>query len=463
MKFLKTHTGAMVVLAVVIVLSVLLGSHRSLVQAREKVEAQFAPIAGDLQDCLDITANLLTVAGRYLDEGELGELTDSRAALAESGGITEAHAAYERLLGDAETVFLKLEDCVLSGRDADYVKGFRTDLAAEQDTIARDGRVRVYPYGAITRGEKGAELADMPAMEPFVCGFSDDGKGVQSADQMRDAMELAKQLDKPITAHCEDESLLTPGWCIHDGEWAKRNGFPGNAPESEWKQVERDLELVRETGCRYHVCHVSTKESVALIRKAKAEGLPVSCETGPHYLILCDEDLMDDGRFKMNPPIRSAADRDALIEGLLDGTIDCIATDHAPHSAEEKSRGLRSLNGIVGLECAFPVLYTELVEPGIVPFATLLNALCVNPRRLFRLPGGKIEAGEIADLTVLDLNRPHAINSGAFFSRGRSTPFDGWTVTAGVDKTICNGNLVYTASSRNINKTPIPPCQEDYL
>lgn len=227
--------------------------------------------------------------------------------------------------------------------------------------------------------------------------------------------------------------------------------------------MERDLELVRETGCRYHVCHVSTKESVALIRKAKAEGLPVSCETGPHYLILCDEDLMDDGRFKMNPPIRSAADRDALIEGLLDGTIDCIATDHAPHSAEEKSRGLRSLNGIVGLECAFPVLYTELVEPGIVPFATLLNALCVNPRRLFRLPGGKIEAGEIADLTVLDLNRPHAINSGAFFSRGRSTPFDGWTVTAGVDKTICNGNLVYTASSRNINKTPIPPCQEDYL
>ena len=260
-------------------------------------------------------------------------------------------------------------------------------LWPELDAIARDGRVRVYPYGAITRGEKGAELADMPSMEPFVCGFSDDGKGVQSADQMRDAMELAKQLDKPITAHCEDESLLTPGWCIHDGEWAKRNGFPGNAPESEWKQVERDLELVRETGCRYHVCHVSTKESVALIRKAKAEGLPVSCETGPHYLILCDEDLMDDGRFKMNPPIRSAADRDALIEGLLDGTIDCIATDHAPHSAEEKSRGLRSLNGIVGLECAFPVLYTELVEPGIVPFATLLNALCVPGTELDVLSG----------------------------------------------------------------------------
>ena len=245
--------------------------------------------------------------------------------------------------------------------------------------------------------------------------------------------------------------------------YARAHGHRGICSESEWRPIQRDLELVRETGCGYHVCHISTKESVALIRKAKAEGLPVSCETGPHYLILCDEDLMDDGRFKMNPPIRSAADRDALIEGLLDGTIDCIATDHAPHSAEEKSRGLRSLNGIVGLECAFPVLYTELVEPGIVPFATLLNALCVNPRRLFRLPGGKIEAGEIADLTVLDLNRPHAINSTLFFSQGRSTPFDGWTVTAGVDKTICNGNLVYTASSRNINKTPIPPCQEDYL
>ena len=279
---------------------------------------------------------------------------------------------------------------------------------------------------------------------------------------MRQAMERCAKVGALISAHCEDESLLDGGY-IHQGTYADKHGHKGICSASEYKPVEREVALSAATGCRYHVCHVSTKESVALIRKAKAEGLPVSCETGPHYLILCDEDLMDDGRFKMNPPIRSAADRDALIEGLLDGTIDCIATDHAPHSAEEKSRGLRSLNGIVGLECAFPVLYTELVEPGIVPFATLLNALCVNPRRLFRLPGGKIEAGEIADLTVLDLNWPHAIDSTLFFSQGRSTPFDGWTVTAGVDKTICNGNLVYTASSRNINKTPIPPCQEDYL
>ena len=268
--------------------------------------------------------------------------------------------------------------------------------------IRRDAAIRVLPYGSITRGQLGEELSDMAAMAPYVAAFSDDGRGVQSEAQMRLAMETAKGLHKLIVAHCEDNSLLHGGY-IHDGAYARTHGHRGICSESEWGQIRRDLELVRQTGCGYHVCHISTKESVALIRKAKAEGLPVSCETGPHYLILCDEDLMDDGRFKMNPPIRSDADRDALIEGLLDGTIDCIATDHAPHSAEEKSRGLRSLNGIVGLECAFPVLYTELVEPGIVPFATLLNALCVNPRRLFRLPGGKIEAGEIADLTVLDL------------------------------------------------------------
>ena len=316
-------------------------------------------------------------------------------------------------------------------------------LQAQLDLIARDARVRVYPYGAITCGERGEELADLDAMAPYVCGFSDDGKGVQSRERMRAAMERARALDRPIVAHCEDESLLRAGWCVHDGDWARRNGFPGNASESEWRQVERDLELVRETGCRYHVCHVSTKESVALIRRAKAEGLEVTCETGPHYLVLCDEDLMDDGRFKMNPPIRSAADRDALIGGLLDGTIDCVATDHAPHSAEEKSRGLRSLNGIVGLETAFPVLYTQLVETGIVPLPTLLNALCVNPRRIFRLPGGSIAPEQPADLTVLDLSRPHVIDSASFRSLGRSTPFDGWGVAAGVAMTLCGGEVAY--------------------
>ena len=261
---------------------------------------------------------------------------------------------------------------------------------------------------------------------------------------MRKAMLKAKALDKPIVAHSEDESLLAKGWMIHDGDFARRNGFIGNDPASEWKQVERDIQLVRETGCQYHVCHISTKETVALIRAAKAEGLPVTCETGPHYLVMCDEDLQDEGRFKMNPPIRSAEDRDALVAGLLDGTIDCIATDHAPHSAEEKSKGLAaSLNGIVGLETAFPVLYTNLVQTGIVPLETILNALCVNPRKIFGLPGGEIAEGQIADLTVLDVNRPHVIDSSAFRSLGRATPFDGWGVSAAVAMTICDGEIVY--------------------
>ena len=323
------------------------------------------------------------------------------------------------------------------------------NLQVQLDLIRKNARVHVYPYGAITRGEKGEELADLAAMASEVAGFSDDGRGVQSREMMRQAMLLAKSLNKPIVAHSEDESLLTKGWAIHDGDFARRNGFPGNDPASEWKQVERDIQLVRETGCRYHVCHISTKESVALVRAAKAEGLPVTCETGPHYLVMCDEDLQDEGRFKMNPPIRSAEDRDALVAGLLDGTVDCIATDHAPHSAEEKSRGLRgSLNGIVGLETAFPILYTNLVETGIVPLETVLNALCVNPRKIFGLPGGSIEEGAPADLTVLDLNRPHVINSQTFRSLGRATPFDGWGVSAAVAMTICGGEIAY-ADLRN--------------
>lgn len=318
------------------------------------------------------------------------------------------------------------------------------NLRVQLDLIRKNAKVHVYPYGAITCGEKGEALADLAAMAPYVTGFSDDGRGVQSEEMMRAAMTLAKTLDKPIVAHSEDESLLTKGWAVHDGDFARRNNLPGNAPASEWKQVERDIRLVRETGCRYHVCHISTKESVALIRAAKAEGLPVTCETGPHYLVMCDEDLQDEGRFKMNPPIRSAEDRDALVAGLLDGTVDCIATDHAPHSAEEKSKGLQgSLNGIVGLETAFPILYTNLVETGIVPLETVLNALCVNPRKIFSLPGGSIEEGAPADLTVLDLNRPHVINSQTFRSLGRATPFDGWGVSAAVAMTICGGEIAY--------------------
>lgn len=317
-------------------------------------------------------------------------------------------------------------------------------LQVQLELIRKNAKVRVYPYGAITRGEKGGQLADLAAMSPHVAGFSDDGRGVQSRDMMRAAMEQARALDKPIVAHSEDESLLAKGWAVHDGDFARRSGLAGNDPASEWKQVERDIQLVRETGCQYHVCHVSTKESVALVRAAKAEGLPVTCETGPHYLVLTDEDLLDEGRFKMNPPIRSAADREALIAGLLDGTVDCIATDHAPHSAEEKAKGLRgSLNGIVGLETAFPILYTQLAAAGIVPLETILNALCVNPRKIFGLPGGVIAPGQPADLAVLDLNRPHVIDSRTFRSLGRATPFDGWGVAAAVAMTICGGEIVY--------------------
>ncbi len=317
-------------------------------------------------------------------------------------------------------------------------------LRAELRAIERSALVHVYPYGAVTRGERGGDLAELAALAPYVSGFSDDGRGVQSREMMRQAMLSAKALDRPIVAHCEDESLLTKDWCIHSGAFARKHGFPGNDPASEWKQVERDIKLVRETGCRYHACHISTKESVALIRAAKAEGLPVTCETGPHYLVLCDEDLQDDGRFKMNPPIRSAADRDALVEGLLDGTVDCIATDHAPHSAEEKGRGLRgSLNGVVGLECAFPVLYTELVKTGKVPLEVILKALCINPRRIFGLPGGKMEAGQPADLTVLDLNHEGVVNPEGFRSLGRATPFAGRRVDAAVCMTFVGGNMVF--------------------
>lgn len=316
-------------------------------------------------------------------------------------------------------------------------------LRVQLECIRRDALVHVLPYGAITRGEKGEALADLAAMAPDVPGFSDDGRGVQSDAMMRAAMAEARRLGRPIVAHCEVNDLLRGG-CIHDGDWARAHGFPGICAESEWRMVERDLRLAAETGCAYHVCHVSTRESVALIRTAKARGLPVTCETGPHYLTLCDEDLQDEGRFKMNPPLRGRADREALLEGLLDGTIDCIATDHAPHSAAEKARGLRgSAMGVVGLETAFPVLYTKLVEPGIVPLTLLLDRLVTRPRRIFGLPGGVIAPGAPADLTVLDLHAPHTVRPDDFASMGRATPFAGWPVSAAVTHTFVDGALVF--------------------
>ena len=321
-------------------------------------------------------------------------------------------------------------------------------LWPELDAIARDGRVRVYPYGAITRGEKGAELADMPAMEPFVCGFSDDGRGVKTAETMREAMQKCKAADSIIAAHCEDMSWIPAGGAIHDGAFAKAHGIPGIPSESEWKPIERDIALCRETGCRYHVCHVSTKESVALIRQAKAEGINITCETGPHYLLLCQDDLQNLGRFKMNPPLRNKDDQEALLAGLLDGTIDMIATDHAPHSAEEKAKGLRgSAMGVVGIETAFPLLYTYLVETGKMPLEMLIDRMADAPRRRFRIDGG-MQVGDKAAVTVFDLHAREKIDPNNFLSKGHATPFEGWEVHAVCRLTVCGDKIAYNALSR---------------
>lgn len=308
--------------------------------------------------------------------------------------------------------------------------------------IRRDAAIRVLPYGSITRGQLGEELSDMAAMAPYVAAFSDDGRGVQSEAQMRLAMETAKGLHKLIVAHCEDNSLLHGGY-IHDGAYARTHGHRGICSESEWGQIRRDLELVRQTGCGYHVCHISTKESVALIRRAKAEGLDVTCETAPHYLLMDETMLQEDGRFKMNPPLRSPADREALLEGLADGTIDMVATDHAPHSAEEKSRGLeKSAMGIVGLETAFPLLYKYLVLEGVITLEKLVALMSVNPRRIFALEGG-VEEGNAADFTVLDLGAEYAVDPGTFLSKGRATPFAGWKVQGRAVLTVVGGKEVY--------------------
>ena len=319
------------------------------------------------------------------------------------------------------------------------------NLKPELDAIEKDGVIHVHPYGAITVGEKGETLADLEAMAPYVVAFSDDGKGVQRDEKMKEAMTRAKALGKVIVAHCEDETLLNGGY-IHDGDYARAHGHKGNVSASEWKQVERDLELVRETGCAYHVCHVSTKESVELIRKAKAEGLDVTCETGPHYLVMNDAMLQEDGRFKMNPPIRSEEDRRALLAGLLDGTVDMIATDHAPHSAEEKSRGLeKSLFGVVGLETAFPVLYTELVKTGVLTLDRLIDAMVTRPARRFGVGTPALKEGAPADLTVFDLNESYKIDPADFLSMGRATPFAGRTVFGKCLLTLCGGEIAWQA------------------
>lgn len=310
------------------------------------------------------------------------------------------------------------------------------NIKKQIEIIEKDAAVRVHPYAAITVGEKGEMLTDMKALSPYCIAFSDDGKGVQSEDMMREAMIKAKALGKIIAAHCEDNSLLCGGY-IHKGEYARLHGHKGICAESEWKPIERDLRLAKETGCKYHVCHISCKESVELIRNAKAEGVDVTCETAPHYLIFNDMDLKESGNFKMNPPIRSEEDRQALIEGIRDGTIDMIATDHAPHGYDEKSRGLEnSLMGVVGLETAFPVLYTYLVKKGIITLEKLIELMAINPRRRFGIT-------QTEDICVYDLQSEYIIDPCEFKSKGKSTPFDGMTVSGKNLLTICGGKAVW--------------------
>ncbi len=316
------------------------------------------------------------------------------------------------------------------------------NLNIELNAIRKDACINVVPYGAITVGELGKTLSGMQDMAPYVAGFSDDGKGVQDTYLMEEAMKKAKTLDKIIVAHCEDNSLLNGGY-IHDGEYARLNGHKGICSESEYLPIKRDIELAKKTGVKYHICHVSAKESVEAIRRAKAEGVDVTCETAPHYLILDDMMLKDEGRFKMNPPIRSKEDRQALIEGIIDGTIDMIATDHAPHSMEEKSKGLKdSLMGIVGIENSFSLMYTNLVKTGIISLEKLVELMSVNPNKRFGFDSS-IKKGNSADFTAFKLDKKYTINSMENFSMGKSTPFENEEVYGKCVFTVYKGVFVW--------------------
>lgn len=317
-------------------------------------------------------------------------------------------------------------------------------LKAQTDIIDRDAVIHVLPFGTITKGRKGVgEIIDFESIADQVAGFSDDGTGVQTEELMKQAMTKCAKLGKIISAHCEVNDLLKGGY-IHDGAYAKTHNHKGICSESEWAQIERDCRLAEETGCPYHVCHISTKESVDIIRKAKARGVRVTCETGPHYLTMCDEDLQEDGRFKMNPPLRASQDKKALIEGVLDGTIDVIATDHAPHSEEEKSKGLeKSAMGVVGLETAFAVLNTKLVKTGVITLEKLVEMMSVRPREIFGIDGGEIKEGAVANLALLDVDKEWVVNPDNFVTMGRATPFEGWKLQGENLLTIYRGEIVY--------------------
>ena len=338
------------------------------------------------------------------------------------------------------------------------------NIEIQKDIIKKTAKINVFPLATITQSQKGCELVDFSELAPQI-GFSDDGRGIQSEELMRKAMLEAAKYDQIIVAHCEVEELVNGGY-IHDGEYCKAHNHRGICSESEWREVERDVRLAKETGCRLHICHVSAKESVEIIRRAKADGVRITCETAPHYLLLCDEDLQEEGRFKMNPPLRSKYDQTALIQGVMDGTIDIIATDHAPHSTDEKSRGLAgSTFGIVGLETAFPLLYTYLVKKSvdcellitcdnnsetknckskILTFERLIELMSINPRKIFGIAGG-LEIGQPADITVINLKKSYKINSKNFLSKGKSTPFENWNVFGKIEKTFVNGKLIMSS------------------
>ena len=311
-----------------------------------------------------------------------------------------------------------------------------SNLQKQLDIIKKDAVISVYPFGSLSVKLEGEKLSDIKNLSDYVIGFSDDGKGIQTAGMMKEAMLLVKESGSIISAHCEDNSLLEGGY-IHKGAYALKHGHKGICSESEWKPIERDLELCAKTGCAYHVCHVSCKESINLIRQAKKSGINVTCETAPHYILLDENVIQEDGKFKMNPPLRSEKDREAILEGITDGTVDMIATDHAPHSAEEKSKGLeKSAFGIVGLETAFPLLYTGLVKKNIISIEKLINLMAINPRKRFNIP-------QNGDFTVWDLNAEYVINPSDFLSKGKSTPFEGVKVYGKCVATVCGGNIVY--------------------
>ncbi len=395
--------------------------------SRSKLEAQFSSLCRNFDDDFKsfVSAGSLTVFPGFCDvHVHFREPGFSYKETFRSGSLAAARGGYTAV-------------CAMPNLKP--VPDSRAHLDEVLAPIRACGLIDVLPYGSLTVNEEGSVLSDLEAMANDAVAFSDDGRGIQSESVMRSAMETCAKLGKIVAAHCEDNALLRGGY-IHDGRYAAEHGHRGICSESEWGPIARDVKLAKETGCAYHVCHVSTKESVEIIRRAKADGADVTCETAPHYLTMDDGDLEEDGRFKMNPPLRGKEDREALLEGLFDGTVDMIATDHAPHSSEEKSRGLeKSAFGVVGLETAFPVLYTKLVLPGILSVDRLIGLLCWNPRERFGIPLG-------LDYSVWDLNAEYAVDPAAFLSMGRATPFEGWRVKGMCLKTVARGRTVWEAA-----------------